>query len=191
MQRRLTDFHKKPRKALKRTPLRAKSSLRTKKRSKGQIDTNKKVLNKGYKTPKWFNKLKQGSHGATPAQKKYWKVVSDTYRKEDFEKYGGKCVTCRTRLERWEDGQLAHYRAWSVCHGFFKYERKNLALSCPNCNRLNDGVIGTRFGKELKRRHGEHILDWIETENEKHRGEKMEVWEIVNRVEQLRPDLIE
>lgn len=144
-----------------------------------------RTSHKGYKAPKWFTSLKPGSHGSTPAQKKYWKVVSDTYRKEDFERYGGKCVSCPTRLERWEDGQLAHYKAWSVCNAWFKYERKNLALSCPNCNRLSDGIVGHNFGEELKRRHGDKILDWIQSENEKYRSQKMEVWEIVDRVTEL------
>jgi len=145
---------------------------------------------KGYKPPKWFMSLPPGGHGSTPAQKKFWKVVSDTYRQEDFEKYGGKCVSCPTRLERWQDGQLAHWKAWSVCNSWFKYERANLALSCPNCNRLSDGTIGHTFGEELKRRHGEHILDWIETENLKYRGQKMEVAQIVDKVISLRPDLL-
>jgi hypothetical protein len=126
-----------------------------------------------------------GSHGQTPAQKRYWKVVSDTYRKEDFEKYGGLCVSCPRRLERWEDGQLAHYKAWANCNAWFKYERKNLALSCSHCNHINDGFVAEQFKRELIRRHGEGVIEWIHTENEKCRGAKMEVWEIVERVEKL------
>lgn len=182
-----TGFKNKARKPLKRTPLK-RSTQNTLKRSERRLEASQAIPRtsyKGYKPPKWFTSLKPGSHGNTPAQKKYWKVVSDTYRKEDFERYGGKCVSCPTRLERWEDGQLAHYKAWSVCNSFFKYERKNLALSCPNCNRLSDGIVGHNFGEELKRRHGDKILDWIQSENEKYRGQKMEVWEIVERVTEL------
>lgn len=178
---------------MKRTSLKRKTSLKAYVGLRGarmplgrakppNTQTRKKVAHKGYKPPKWFTSLKPGSHGSTPTQKKYWKVVSDTYRKEDFERYGGKCVSCPARLERWEDGQLAHYKAWSVCNAWFKYERKNLALSCSNCNRLSDGIVGHNFGEELKRRHGDKILDWIQSENEKYRGQKMEVWEIVERV---------
>jgi len=183
--------------AIKREKLRATSQNRTKrvktplgaaKRRKAAIST--KSSKKGYKAPKWFTSIKAGSHGNNPAQKKHWRVVSETYRKEDFEKYHGKCVSCETRLERWEDGQLAHFKAWSVCNSWFKYERKNLALSCPNCNRLSDGVVGLKFAQELQRRHGEDILFWIERENLKYRNIKMEVWEHVAAVEKLRPDLI-
>lgn len=188
--RKLTDFHKKPRKPLKRTALKARTPLkRSKLTSKGSKRVKgsglTKTINKGYVVPKWFKSLKLGSHGNTPAQKKYWGVVSETYRKEDFEKYHGKCVSCPTILERWQDGQLAHYKAWSVCNSWFKYERKNLALSCPNCNRLSDGNIGHAFGEELKRRYGEEHLNWIETENLKYRGQKMEVWQIVEATEKL------
>lgn len=187
---------------MKRSPLKRKTGLtartplkRVKINSKGvkpkkTIDTTR-TSKKGYKPPKWFTSIKPGSHGNTPAQKKHWKIVSETYRKEDWEKYNGKCVSCETRLERWEDGQLAHFKAWSVCNSWFKYERKNLALSCPNCNRLSDGVVGLRFAKELQRRHGDHILDWIESENEKYRGQKMEVWELVDKTAKLRPELVE
>ena len=144
---------------------------------------------KGYTTPHWFNAIKPGSHGATPAQKRYWRVVSETYRKEDFETYG-KCVSCGGRFERWEDGQLGHYKAWSVCHSWFKYERKNLALQCGGCNRRSDGPTNDAFRQELQRRWGDDIANWINTENEKYRGEKMEEWQIVHRVATLRPDLV-
>lgn len=186
-----TGFKPKPRKPLKRTPLRAKTALRTKhplkrttapRRRKGG---QSKISQKGYKVPSWFKSLKPGSHGQTIEQKKYWKVVSDTYRKEDFEKYGGKCVSCNFRLERWEDGQLAHYKAWSNCYGFFKYERKNMALSCARCNQNNDGFVAEAFKQELKRRHGEDIIEWIDKENLRHKDTKMEKWLIVDRTAKL------
>ncbi len=144
-----------------------------------------KTPKKGYQPPKWFTAIKIGSHGSTSAQKKLWTVVREKYLKEDFEKFHGKCVTCEKRLEHWKDGQLAHYKAWSVCNAWFKYERKNLRLSCSNCNRLSDGVIGKRFADALIEQYGPDHLDWIEQENLKYRGQKMEVWEIVERAEKL------
>jgi len=161
---------------VKRTPLRRKS---LKKRV-----TLRKVSNV-YKPPAWFTSLPAGSHGNTPAQKKYWKVVSQYVRQRDFERYGSKCVSCNARLEDWRDGDCAHFKAWSVCNGFFKYELTNLALSCKGCNRLSDGAVGARFGEELKRRYGKKHLEWIEEENLRHRGEKMEVWQIVDRTENI------
>jgi len=155
-----------------KTPL---GAVKPKKTVKGTAKTPKK----GYQPPKWFTGIKLGSHGSTPAQKKLWTVVREKYLQEDFEKFNGKCVTCNKHLEHWKDGQLAHYKAWSVCNSWFKYERKNLRLSCANCNRLSDGVIGKRFADELIKQYGADHLDWIEQENLKYRGQKMEEWEIV------------
>lgn len=181
---------------MKRTPLRRKSTLRQKtpfkKTSKGQKKTvRKKTNSKGYKTPAWFNKIPYGSHGNNAVQKRYWKLISDTYREEDFIKYKGKCVSCPLVLDHWKDGDLAHFKRYSVCNSYFKYERKNLALSCKGCNRNDDGVVGFRFGEELKRRHGDHIIEWIEKTNLAYRGQKIEAWELVEKASRLRPDLVE
>jgi len=145
----------------------------------------RKVQNKGYKVPGWFKSIPLGSHGSNPTQKRYWKVVSNLVRQRDFKKYKGKCVSCFRRLERWEDGQCAHYRRYATCNSYFKWEIKNLALSCSYCNQNEDGVIGYAFGEELKRRYGDKHLDWIEKENKKYHGMKLEDHEIVSRVEKL------
>lgn len=147
--------------------------------------TSRKITNKGYKPPDWFRSIPLGSHGSNPTQKRYWKVVSNLVRQRDFKKYHGKCVSCNARLERWEDGQAAHWKAWSVCNSYSKYELLNLALSCSNCNRLSDGQIGTLFGKELQRRYGVNVLTLIEEGSNKLRGVKMQDYEIVARVEKL------
>ena len=178
--------------SLKRTSYKRHSKGQLKRHSKGHKRTpRKKVANKGYKPPAWFNKIPYGSHGSTPAQKRYWYIISQTYRKADWEKYHGRCVSCATILADWREGDLAHFKRYSVCNSWFKFQRENLALSCKNCNRNDDGVVGYRFGEELKRRYHEHIIDWIEKTNESFRGQKMEVWELVDRVAQLRPDLVE
>ena len=160
----------------RKTPLRSRPK-RPQKRSK--------IASKGFKPPKWYMAIPTGSHGNTPAQKRYWKVVSDMVRQRDFKKYKGRCVSCPKRLGSWKDGDAGHYKAWSVCNSYFKYELTNLALQCKNCNRASDGEIGHRFGEELKRRYGEHHLLWISEENERWRGVKMETHEIVERVEKL------
>lgn len=181
---------------MKRTPLQRKTALRPRtplKRAKRPLGASKRPLkprahklsHKGYKPPQWFRDIVPGSHGNTPAQKRLWRVVSEKVRKEDFKKYGGKCVSCPAILPRWQDGQCAHFKRYSVCNAWFKYELKNLALSCPGCNQNDDGVVGHAFGEELKRRHGPDIIEWINAENEKYRGQKMEVWEIVAKAAEL------
>ena len=179
---------------MKRVPLRRKTPLKKKRCTKRQNKIKKRTESlsarrRGYKVPSWFNKIPYGSHGSTPAQKRYWKVVSDTYRKEDWEKYGV-CVSCGRAIENWWEGDLAHFKKYAVCNSWFKFQRENLALSCKGCNRLDDGPTGHAFGEELKRRHHHNIIEWIEKTNECFRGKKMETWEIVDKVANLRPDLV-
>lgn len=167
-----------------------KSPKTPKKRLKSKTTANKSK-SKGYQVPKWFKRIPYGSHGSTPTQKRYWKVISDTYRKDDWERYKGKCVSCSKILEDWKDGDLAHFKKYSVCNSWFKYERRNLALSCKGCNQREDGVVGHAFGEELKRRHHKNIIEWIEKTNECFRGQKMQEWEIAEKVAELRPDLVD
>jgi hypothetical protein len=137
-----------------------------------------------YQVPKWFKSLPQGSHGATPSQKKAWKVVSDFVRQRDWEKYK-RCVSCGTYLESWQKGQAGHYRAWSLCNGIFKYDLRNVALQCAACNYHSDGKIGHTFAEELKRRYGDNILDELNDEDRKHRGKKVEEWQLVEMCAKL------
>lgn len=178
---------------MKRTPLKRKSSLKARtplKRSKSPAKASKgtkatKVPNKGYKPPSWFMSIPLGSHGNNPTQKRYWKVISNFVRQRDFNKYNGRCVSCKVKLERWQDGDAAHFKKYSVCNSYFKFHPDNIALSCKMCNQREDGVVGYNFGKELERRYGDKHIAWIEKENEKYRGQKLENHEIVARVEKL------
>lgn len=150
----------------------------------------KRVKKEPYKVPKWFSRLPPGSHGSTPSQKKAWKVVSDYVRERDFIKYGGKCVSCFRRLDRWQDGQAAHFKPWSTSNGLFKYELLNIHLSCPICNYGSGADVGFAYGEELKRRYGDDIVYVLSDLNAKHRGNKIEEWELVEMVAKLRPDLV-
>jgi hypothetical protein len=55
---------------------------------------------------------------------------------------------------------------------------------------MSGADTGYRFGEEMKRRYGAKHLEWIEKENEKHRGKKIEEWELVEFIARLRPDLV-
>ena len=143
-----------------------------------------------YKVPRWFSKLPAGSHGSTPSQKKAWKVVSDYVRQRDFTKYAGKCVSCFRRLDRWQDGQAAHYRPWSTCNGLAKFNIKNLALSCAICNYGSGADVGYAFGNELVNRYGYEIFHEIELDNNEHKGKKIEEYELVEMVARLAPHLV-
>lgn len=128
--------------------------------------------------PKWLNKIPFGSHGSNPVQKKVWKLTSDYVRIRDWMKYK-KCVSCSKSLQNWNDGDAAHYLAWTICNSLFKYEPDNLALSCKYCNNSPSGDVGYRFALELQQRHGEGILERLGTENTTWHGEKLDSIELV------------
>ena len=165
----------KRRKGLKRTPLKRRTTKQKKVRK----------LKPFYKPPDWFTKIKLGSHGNNPYQKRYWRVVSCLVRQRD-EQYG--CVSCPTKYKKWSDYDAAHFKRYAVCNSYFKFDPLNIAASCKACNRNDDGVVGHAFGEELKRRYGNDHLVWIEEENKHYKGKKMENHEIVTRVEQLLKD---
>lgn len=182
---------------MKKTPLKRKTPLRSKKvpkrpkkRSKRKTGTNK-TKSKGYQCPKWFMRIKVGSHGNTPAQKRLWKLVSDTYREEDAKLYGNCCPLCGKYLNHWKDGQLGHWLAWSVCNSWFKYERRNLMMICSGCNIYPSSITLRRMGEVLQERWGEDILDWIEQENQRYRGQKLEQWMLVDYAKMVNPAIAE
>jgi len=128
-----------------------------------------------------------GSHGSTPYQKRYWRVVSEYVRKRDFEKYGT-CVSCGAHFDDWRAGHAGHYIPWSRCNAWFKYDWRNLALQCARCNlslHRSGADVGHAFAEELKRRYGDDILTILAHDNESLRGQKMEVPDIVFRAEKL------
>lgn len=172
---------------MKRSWIKRKTPL---KRSKTPLES--KIANKGYKVPKWFLSIKPGSHGNTPAQKRLWRVVSETYRKQDWE-VDMRCRTCSCILRDWKEGQLGHYKAWGACNSWFKYHRINLALQCSVCNAnfQKTNTIGGNFLQYLQTHYKEkNIGDWIEKENQKYIGIKMQEWELVDYAAKLRPDLV-
>lgn len=149
-----------------------------------------KKSKKGYKPPKWFMAIKPGSHGNTPTQKRVWRVVSETYRKDDFG-ICQFCPCCGHKFETWEEGQLGHWLRYSLCKGWMKYERTNLALICAGCNMKDDAITLKKLGEHLQMLYGEDVLDYIDITNRKAKPVKMEDWQLVDYVAKLRPDLVD
>ena len=177
---------------MKRSGFKRKSLADIKKQKKLRpIKKAPKSPHKGYKPPKWFNKIKPGSHGSTPAQKRLWRVVSETYREEDFVKFGPYCPCCGKGFTDWREMHLGHWLRYSLCNSWMKVERVNLAAICPGCNYLDDAITLQKLGEALKFRYGEDTLLFIEHKNLEMRGIKMETWAIVDYVARLRPDLVE
>lgn len=150
--------------------------------------TSKKLPEKGYKPPAWFQKIPFGSHGSTPAQKRLWKVVSNYVRQRDFELYGD-CVSCGEPFERWNDAQAGHWLPFSLCNAIYKFDPTfNIAAQCATCNsnlRRSGAHIGHAMGEELKRRFGPTVLDAILHDNRTFRGMKLHDHVCVDFAEKL------
>lgn len=134
-------------------------------------------------------KIKPGSHGSTPAQKRLWKVCSDTWRKEDWEQ-DPHCRACGVHLESWQEGHLGHFKKFSLCHSWYKFSRENLAIICAFCNYVDDGPTLYAFGNYLCDKYGPNHINRIEIENESYRGVKMQEWEIVEKAAEIAPHLV-
>jgi hypothetical protein len=166
-----------------------RTALRRKSKTKRVVDKSR-TKTKGYKPPRWFNAIPTGAHGSTPAMKRAWKVLSDTYRQEDYKIYGGRCPICNNAVEDWKYLQLGHFHRYSLCNGWFKLERRNLLGICAGCNYNDGGLTSFKFAERLKQRWGEDVILWIEIENQNCRNTKMETWALVDYVAKLRPDLV-
>lgn len=153
------------------------------------------------KLPKWLNKIPQGTHGSGIAQKKYWKVVSDTVRIRDFHEYGT-CISCGSKFPSWQDSQAGHYKSWGTCRGYSKWNQMNIFGQCRTCNSANSksfvsskdtNVIGGNFKDNIRARYGENRVKIIEA-LDKHPTEKMEdhvIIELIKDVIILMKDLPE
>ena len=172
---------------MKRSWIKRKTPIHRAKRPKTPLES--KIINKGYKVPSWFNSIKPGSHGNTPAQKRLWRVVAEDLKQREWEEYPN-CRGCGKPLNHWNEGHAAHFKRFSLCNSWFKFEAKNLCLTCPACNFIDDGPVYYAIGEYLTEKYGPDHLQWIETENAKYRGVKMQTWDIVKKVEEIAPYLV-
>lgn len=92
----------------------------------------------------------------------YWVYLSRQVRKEDFEKYGGKCVSCKTILNDWREGDCGHFVA-SGDGGFAtRFLRQNLALQCKRCNNPSWRPDAPAFyALEVDRRWGAGTAEYL------------------------------
>lgn len=109
----------------------------------------------------WITKIKPGSHGSTPTQKRYWRVVSDSVRIRDWYKYK-RCIACNNPIYNWQDSQAGHYRAWAVCRGYSKWDKLNIFGECAICNTgFNGNEIGAMFKEGIIKRYGQDRIEYI------------------------------
>lgn len=124
-------------KQLKRTPLARKTTLATKKRSKGKIDGNKR---KSKTLAKW--------------KKELWELCKQTVRKRD----GNKCVICGQQNLVGSNWHTGHLIPRSTCGALLRYDIRNLHSSCYYCN-INLGGNGAMYLRYIESNYGKDFAD--------------------------------
>jgi len=110
----------------------------------------------------FISKIPQGTHGSNKYQKKLWKIVSDYVRIRDWYDYGN-CIACSQKILHWQNGQAGHYRAWSVCRGYTKFDDVNIFLECASCNTGYDSnAIGVNFKNGIIKKYGKDRLEILD-----------------------------
>lgn len=127
-----------PRKAPKRSvgaslkPKRTLSSKPPKKAVKGRTARKKKKTIVGlwreWLVPDGALRRYKGLRGI------YWYWLSLAVRKDEWEKYGGLCLTCLLPIEHWTMGHCGHIVAAQHCGEYLRFARKNLTIQHPACN---------------------------------------------------------
>lgn len=145
-----------------------------------------------YKPPRWTKCIPQGSHGSFIMQKKLWKTVSDYVRILDFHAFG-KCISCNRRFQTWQESQGGHYKAFSSCRGFSKFDVRNIFAQCAICNSAGSknfvsskdtNVIGGNFKDNIRSRFGEERIKFIES-LDSYPTEKMEEYICVDKIKDI------
>ena len=136
----------------------------------------------------WINKIKDGSHGHGKWQKRYWRVVSDTVRIRDWYKYKT-CICCGRRISSWKELQAGHYKAWSVCKGYSKWDMKNVFGQCGICNTgFNGNEVGVKFKEGILARYGQERMDYIDMLS-KYPSEKMDDFKCALMIKEVVKDM--
>jgi len=138
---------------------------------------------KKYEIPKWIKSVPKGSHGTKSNELtfRYWKVVSDYVRMKDYLNYGY-CVSCKKPFNDYRESQAGHYKTWGSSNAYAKYNLDNIAGQCGPCNNWGSNEQGVIFHEELKFRKGEDVYKRIIDFDNKQRGNKMEKWDLVDKI---------
>lgn len=145
-----------------------------------------------YKPPRWVKTIPQGSHGSFIFQKKLWKTVSDYVRILDFYAFGS-CISCGRKFQSWQESDAGHYKSFSSCRGYSKFDTRNIFAQCKICNSVGSSsfvsakdtnVIGGNFKDNIRSRFGEERIKFIES-LDSYPTEKMEEWKCVDKMREI------
>lgn len=154
----------KPRKSGFKTKstFKTKQGLKRKSRRLGGVVAKKQ--SKGLEA--WLKAIPESqSHGSGTLQKRLWRVKSDYVRIRDWYGFNKKCVATGKILERWQDGQAGHFKAYSKCNGLYKFHENNIHLQGAQSNAWGDKDDWKFFENELIRRYGKAFVESIEIVN--------------------------
>ena len=137
-------FKNKPRKPLKRTPLKRKSPNKRKKQTKVGL-----WREYGLEMPP--KPRYTGRKGI------YWYLLSLYTRKRDFEQFG-RCISCGKKVDSYQDFDAGHYAPAGNCGFALLFLPLNVNGECKGCNAFDSGhLIG--YEKNLTERYGDVAVD--------------------------------
>lgn len=153
---------------MKRTPFKRKTLAEVKeKKAKKAIKKVKAKTKEKWadllELNEWYQVIPDGSHGSNKIEKKLWRLVTDYVRIRDFEEYGN-CISCGKVFDSWNEAQGGHYRSYTKCKGYTKFDYRNVFAQCAYCNsRMNDDKFegGRIFAHNIVNRFGQTRLDVI------------------------------
>jgi len=153
MQKRLTAFHTKPRKALKRTALKARTPL---KRATSPTTGSK---------PKKVTKTRKKKSPLAKLKIELWKLCREITIKRD----GSDCYTCPSKDLSGSSRHLGHFISSSICSTELRYDLKNLRIQCYSCNIHKSGNW-LAYENRLIRENGETYVQELKQRNEQTKG---------------------
>lgn len=153
---------------MKRTPFKRKTLAEVKEKKAKKVVKKVKAKTKQkwadfLETHSWYKSIPEGSHGSNPIEKKLWRLVTDYVRIRDFSDYGN-CISCGRQFDCWEEAQGGHYRPFSKCKGYTKFDYRGVFAQCAYCNsRMNDDKFegGRIFADNIVFRYGKRHLNLI------------------------------
>lgn len=90
-------------------------------------------------------------------KKDLWELCKQLVRIRD----GSTCFTCNKTLVHGSDKHTGHCIPSSVCGLFLRYDLRNLAVQCYDCN-INKGGMGFIFGSKLTALYGHEFAKELE-----------------------------
>jgi 5-methylcytosine-specific restriction endonuclease McrA len=82
---------------------------------------------------------------------------------------GKPCVSCGKPDNGTHQRHASHYRSVGACSSL-RFNLKNVYASCQQCNTSKSGNL-LEYRIRLKKRYGESLVEWLESQNEPKRYE--------------------